>query len=181
MSSEISCVTSILCHLEQNETALCCHIGRADVFTIAEQLVQKLRDSGQTAVFANSFTPRPVWWNRFIPQSSVGWFSGAAGCSRKTAADIMAQLPVPVHKRLTYNAGNPRCFLAVAALAYSKPDYLIYTTSGMDPLGRNSLQSSIHEICGGSRAVHIINDTGNGNCPTQSPMKCVFCSGDCSE
>lgn len=182
MSSELACVTCILDHLEREETALCCHIGRADVFTVAVQLVQRLRDAGQTALFASGFTPRPAWWNRFLPQSSVSWFAGTAGCSQKTAAEIIAQLPVSVNKRLSFNAGNPRCFLAIAALAYSRPDVLVYTTSGMDPRGRNSLQSSIDNIAAGTRAIHILNSpdpaSSEGNCPSQSPMKCVCCSGE---
>lgn len=164
MSHEFTQVASILKQIEHSNDSLCCHIGDSDVFAVSESLVSKLRTSGYTAHFASLFTIQPRWLDHFFPQSASNWFARTARCSRQAASEIITQLPVPVHERLNCNAGNPRCILAVAAIAYTKPDFLIYTTSGMDPRGREVLQSSFHELCAGVRAIHV--------CHLPDPIEC---------
>lgn len=170
--------SNIVSRLEQrDEGTLCCHIAGADVFSVSESLANQLRMRGHTAGLASCFTIQARRFDRFIPQSTASWFSKVAHCSRQTAEEIIAQLPVPVNERLAYNAANPRCAVAVAAKAYSQPDFVIYTTSGMDPLGIQALQRGIHMLCSGTRAVHICNAM-NANrkewpCAAQPPMECV--------
>lgn len=166
MSPELTQVASILKHIERSDNSLCCHINSPDVFAVSESLVRKLRASGCKAQFASTFTVQPRWFHHFFPQSTVDWFASTARCSRQTASEIIAQLPIPIHERFSCNAGNPRCMLAFAALAYTKPDFLIYTTSGMDPLGRQALQTSFHELCAGIRAIHV--------CPLPAPNECQW-------
>lgn len=178
MNTEACCVESILRRLSQSDDSVCYHIENADVFTVSELLCQKLEATQKSATFVNCLTPRPRWYDRFFPESTVSWFARSAGCSRQDAVESIAQLPVPIHKYLTFNAGNPRCILAVAAFAQLKPDFLIYTTAGMDPQGIKILQKSIAKICEGVRTIHVcplpVSDEGMGRCRTQLPMKCIY-------
>jgi|GEM_PF-2764823 len=180
MNSEFTCVASILRHLERSDSSLCCHIGSENVFTVSESLIDKLQTSGSTARFANCFTPKPRWLNRIFPLSTVDWFSRTACCSRQTALVLIGQLPVSIHECLSYNAGNARCILAVAALAYTRPDFLIFTTSGMDPQGMQTLQSSVHVLCKDARAIHVCNlpdqNKSKWKCTAHPPMECVSCT-----
>ncbi|TWU14654.1 hypothetical protein CA54_35230 [Symmachiella macrocystis] len=71
----------------------------------------------------------------FRQPTVIEWLTQNADISADDAAAIIGGLPVHVLPLLSYNAGNPRAFLGLAAAIAKKPDVIVYSTSGMDLCG----------------------------------------------
>ena len=80
-------------------------------------------------------------WHRNDPAS---WLAATTSLSRTDAQDLIDSAPIPICKRLTWNAGDARGILMAAAAIYdtAKPDVIAYMTAGCSPVG----VSAMHEF-----------------------------------
>ena len=111
--------------------------------SLLDEIAVRLRLDGRNVGVAKPAIRRRGLFRSLSPSSSAHWLSNAAGVDPQSAQEIISELPIDVHPKLDWNAGNPRNFLGVAAAIQTAPDVLIYASLGMDPVGVLALHNFI--------------------------------------
>jgi len=103
--------------------------------SVLDQVADSFRSNDTTVAIARPARLPKGIRRIFASRSTVSWVEKNAEVDRLVAQAIISSLPEVVHPKLDWNAGNPRNFLGLAAALYSKPDVIVFSTLGMDPLG----------------------------------------------
>ena len=72
-------------------------------------------------------------------QTVASWLSNDAGITTEQAIEVINGFPMPVARRLNQIAMNPCRFLGLASSITRSPGSIVFSTSGMDPLGFKNL------------------------------------------
>jgi len=111
--------------------------------SLLEEIAARLRTDGRVIGVAKPARRRGGLFRFLSPSSTYRWLSSATGVDQQSAREIISELPIDIHPKLEWNAGNPRNFLGVAAALKTAPDVLIYASLGMDPVGVQALHDFI--------------------------------------
>ena len=111
--------------------------------SILDEIAARLRADGHIVGIAKPARRRGGLYRLLSPSTTVRWLSKKVGIDQHSAQTIISALPIEVHPKLEWNAGNPRNFLGIAAALQTKPEVLIYASSGMDPVGVLALHDFI--------------------------------------
>ena len=117
-----------------------------------------------------------------LKQRSAEWLAHAGGISEEESGQIIADFGVRVADQLAYNAGTPRCLLAIAATLIRKPEVVAYSTQALDGEGCWMVHRFIASKCNHLCVVHLSYPTvfGDGSPhPRQCPAgaQCVEFGG----
>lgn len=113
------------------------------------------------------------WWARDNPAK---WLADSLGITIEEAQAQIEELPIPVGKRLSWNARNPRAILGIAAFL-NKADVIAYRTDGTDPSGASTIHQYVIDNLGEQCAIHIAIDRDGRNGTYANPKNCVKCKG----
>lgn len=102
---------------------------------IAEKLLcRELLRSGRVAMVELAM-PRSGWREWFHPQTTMEWLIANCGMKRDDAIEHLQRVQVEPHAVLSELAGNVRWMIGFIAAIHDRPDGLVFTTTGCDPLG----------------------------------------------
>ncbi|WP_149108534.1 hypothetical protein [Limnoglobus roseus] len=104
-------------------------------------------------------------------QRTVEWLARAGDISKADAAQVIDEFGVTVREIMCHNAGTPRCFLGIAAAICRKPDVLLYSSAGLDPLGRVAVHHYVAANGQNLCAVHLSGASAFGD-GTPAPRVC---------
>lgn len=111
--------------------------------SILDGIAARLRTDGRIVGIAKPARRRGGLYRILSPSTTDRWLSKEVGIDQQSAQKIISELPIEVHPKLEWNAGNPRNFLGIAAALQADPDVLIYASAGMDPVGVLALHDFI--------------------------------------
>lgn len=144
---------------------VCLHLPETMTSPEVEQLIQHLTgviSSANVHLFGSVRWAAPLRNRRFglfglfRPMRVADWLSQVAGAAPMQAHRILQQLhPWERASRIERLAGTPRTLLSVEAAWLSGADVVVFTTAGLDPLGREAVYeaASSHFHHGG--AIHL--------------------------
>jgi hypothetical protein len=150
-----------------NEDLLCLHLPGPCFSREEDQLVQAL--AGKRPVPGLRVCGRvwPAVWTAFPPVSRAGliglfhrprpvdWLCRVSGISREEAAAIVARLGLRPDWRICQLAGDPRALLGLEAAWAGGAEAILFTTAGLDPLGRRAVFQAVRAHVGRCPAIHL--------------------------
>lgn len=142
----------------------CVHLSPklSDATDVISQITQLAERSHKSVIHAKPAVQRGGMIEFFRKQSAVAWLANAAGLSKIEAAGVIQSFPRKVAKTLSHNAGTPRAFLGVAAAIAQKPDVIVYSTAGVDPVGCQQLHEYVAMQARNLCIVHVSHYTSDG-------------------
>ena len=119
----------------------CLHLpnGYYNALSSLERELRRITSGrNQKIAFAQSAQPRRSLVRLLKKRTTVAWLMSQCRLTEEQARSLIDSLGVHVHEDFACNAGNPRCLLGIAAALHTQPDVLVYSTMGLDPLGRKA-------------------------------------------
>jgi hypothetical protein len=151
-------------HLRAGE-CVCLHLPEAMASYEVEQLIRVL--TGKTPLPGVRLLGRVHWAaplsNRrhgltglFRPMRVADWLSRIAGASPAQAHAILQHLhPNERHCRIEQLAGTPRTLLGLEGAWLAGAQVVVFTTAGLDPLGREAVYQAVSSHFPQGSAIHL--------------------------
>ncbi|MBT5018444.1 MAG: hypothetical protein HON04_06835 [Planctomicrobium sp.] len=92
--------------------------------------------------------------------SSVRWLSLNSQFNLSEAQAQIAASPIPIHPKLSYNAGDPRKLLGIMAMI-GRADLLMYDTLGNSPAGMAIIHSFVSDLFSDKCVIHFAVPNSN--------------------
>ena len=118
------------------------HAESWDIVELAYQYFGRLRSEKSTRIEIAPVACQPrSGWKRIFDgnQTVASWLARDAEISIDEAIEIINGFPILVAPRLNQIAMNPCRFLGLASSISRSPNSIVFSTAGMDPLGRKHL------------------------------------------
>ncbi len=144
---------------------ICLHLPPSTISPEVEHLIRVL--TGKTPLSGIQLFGRVHWAtpvrNRrygltglFRPMRVADWLTRIAGASPAQAQTILHKLqPSKGDSCIEQLAGTPRTFLSIEAAWLAGADVVIFTTAGLDPLGREAVYQAVASRFPQKSAIHV--------------------------
>src|SRR5262245_18967408 len=97
----------------------------------------------------------PVGWRRWLSDPSPGEWLARQGFAADEAAAVLSRHRIDDRFRLSQYAKGPRSALGLEAALRSRPDVVIFNTSGLDPRWELAVQDLIRSSLDRTAAVYL--------------------------
>lgn len=144
---------------------VCLHLPQAMLSSQFEQLIGVL--TGKTPIPGVQLFGRVSWaaplrnhrhglLGLFRPMNVADWLSQIAGASPEQVQAILEKIkPRKGTTRIAHLAWTPRTMLSVEAAWLPRADAVVFTTIGLDPLGREALFQAVSSHFHHGSAIHL--------------------------
>lgn len=109
---------------------------------------------GEVAVFEWPLSGFPLF-EMFYRRRAVDWLRKRTGLGRTQAATLLRQVDVEPDTPISWLAGTPRWMIWLQTCLARGPSVLVFSTSGLDPLGAERALRTVAEQRGDSAAVYL--------------------------